>query len=70
MFESETGKWRATPPDYECILVNKPTKEGVISGKRSNLDDYIDMTSAGGGDEESPMGIVYSLGDFRGRFCL
>ena len=61
MIDPEKGEWRATPPDYECI--------GVTSGKQSNLDDYIDTTSAGGGDEEASMGIVSSLDEFRRRFC-
>lgn len=70
MIDPKTGKWREAPPDYDCILFNRPAKEGITSGKQSNLDDYIDMTKCTeGDDEDASMGIVYNLNEFRERFC-
>lgn len=70
MIDPKTGEWRKPPPNYDCILFNRPTEEGVANGKQSNLDDYINMTkNTGDANENSCMGVIYNLGEFRERFC-
>jgi len=46
MYNVETKKWNAPPPDYDCIMNHKqnPAKRNE-AGNLSNLDDYVGMKS-------------------------
>lgn len=60
------GEWSSPPPKYESII----TDEGLMNnaGSRSNLTDYISMSSSKGKDSSPMMGVVLNLNEFRAQF--
>jgi hypothetical protein len=70
------GKWSSTPPSYDCILTTDGGMKMKKGGKKSNLNDYISMsttntsinTNGGKGKELSPMGQVLTMQEMRAKF--
>ena len=65
----KNGKWLAEPPEYEPIM-NGLSLDDDSGGRKSNLDDYINLQSDGEVQSESKnrMGTVFSLEQLRERF--